>query len=342
MEYFGHNHITRKLLLAFMDFFTQISIERYNPDFTSRRIQTVPVSYIQTDKWLQIYKSSSARKQMDLSANIAPVEMQWVIPRLSVNLINVLFDTERHLNKVQRINVFAQDETGKARTMFAPVPYNLEIEVSSITKSLDDSFQIMEQILPFFSPGMSIDVNLVSEDIPESVPIVLNTVNFTFPEEIAEAEERLYIVTYGFTMRGNYYFQNSNKSRIESSSININISNTIAFDGSLTLFSQYVQNALTPIKPNPMPEPVYRDDVARVTLRYIGEWDKDVTYVNYDLVSYGNNKFIWIGGGNTPNIEPGTLHWEKAWTLETVISSMGIQTNTPTDGKLLITNIEET
>jgi hypothetical protein len=306
-----------------MDFFTDISIERYNPDFTQRRLQTVPVSYIQTDKWLQIYKSSSARKQMDLEANIAPIEMQWIIPRLSVNLINVLFDTDRHLNKNQQIRL-APKENGKTSAVYAPVPYNLEIEVSSITKNLDDSFQIMEQILPFFSPGMSIDVNLVDENTPESIPIVLNTVNFTFPEEIAENEERLFIVTYGFTMRGNYYFQNKNSSRIESSSITLSINPTsVVLDPTLTLFSQYVQNALTPLTPNPMPTNVYRDDVAKVTLTDKGAWDTHVTsYSNYDLVSYGNNKFIWIGG-NGENIEPGLSGWEKVWTLETVISSLG-------------------
>jgi hypothetical protein len=316
MQYYAHNNITRKMLLAFMDFFTDISIERYNPDLTSRRLQTVPVSYIQTDKWLQIYNSSSARKQMDLDNNIAPVEMQWVIPRLSVNLINVLFDTDRHLNKLKQIKLANND------VVFAPVPYNLEIELSSITKNLDDSFQIMEQILPYFSPGMSIDVNVI-EGNPESIPITLNTVSFNFPEEISELEERLYIVTYGFTMRGNYYFQKSTKTRIDHHIVNVNSNNTEPFDGTITLFSQYVQNALTPSNPNPLVIN-FTKDTDKVTLTRKGAWDGNNIYTNYDMVNYGNNNFIWIGGTSYPNIEPGHTNWEKVWTVNSALESVGI------------------
>jgi hypothetical protein len=327
MLYAAHNNSTRKLLLAFMDFFTDISIERYNPDFTSRRLQKVPVSYIQTDKWLQIYNSSSARKQMDLEANIAPVEMQWIIPRLSVNLINVLFDTARHYNKIKQIQL------ADGTMVFAPVPYNLEIELCSITKNLDDSFQIMEQILPYFSPGMSIDVNVI-ENNPESIPITLNTVSFNFPEEIAEAEERLYIVTYGFTMRAQYYFPNVNQSRIEHSTINVSATN-IVIDSTQTLFTQYVQNALTPINPNPMPEDVYRPDTLKVTLTRKGTWSSTGVYTNYDLVTYNGNRFVWIGGSWT-NVEPGKSGWEKVWTLETIISGVGMGSTTEIDNSKLL------
>lgn len=323
--YIQHPNTTRRLLTAFMEFFSRIELERYNSAFTQRRIQKVPVQYCQTDKWIQIYNSSSARKQMDLEANIAPVEMQWILPRISVSLINVVYDAERHQNKNTKLTAIGQTGNGGG-FIYAPVPYNLEIELSSISKNLDDAFQIMEQILPYFAPSLSIDVNIIDDETPESIPISLNTINFDFPQEISQDEERLFTVTYGFTMRCNYYFQKTASARILHAQLSGNAYPLIE-DGTQTLFAQYVMNALNPSQPNPMPSVEGFLDTTQVSLIDKGVWAADATYKNFDFVSYGTNKFIWIGGSSQPNIEPSVAGWEKCWTLQTVLQNMGVDFN---------------
>jgi hypothetical protein len=310
-----------------MEFFTNIELERYNSSFTQRRIQKVPIQYCQTDKWIQIYNSSSARKQMDLESNIAPVEMQWILPRISVNLINVLYDAERHQNKTVKITQIAQANNGSHNFVYAPVPYNLEIELCSISKNLDDAFQIMEQIIPYFSPDMSIDVKIIDDETPESIPVTLNTLSFDFPQEISQDEERLFTVTYGFTMRSNYYFQQAASKRILHAQLSGDVA-PIDVDGTQTLFEQYVSNALLPTaNPEPPDGGTAYKDTTQVCLIDKGAWVSTNTYKNYDFISYGGNKFIWIGGSVNPNIEPGTKGWEKCWTLQTVLQNMGVNFN---------------
>jgi hypothetical protein len=107
-----------------------------------------------------------------------------------------------------------------ASTMYMPVPYNLELEMTSITKSLDDSFQIMEQIIPYFTPAMSLNVNAY-QDVIESIPVTLNSVSLDFPQDVPEADERLYQVSYFFTIRANYYMQKKDRSVIEHIRANI-------------------------------------------------------------------------------------------------------------------------
>lgn len=318
MSYQNHPNTTRRLLTAFMEFFSYIELERYGTNSTSRKIQKVPIQYCATDKWFQIYNSSSARKNMNLDANIAPVEMQWILPRLSVNLANIVYDSDRHLNKGLRIvdNSNIGDSLTNTR---AGVPYNLEIELSSISKNLDDAFQIMEQIIPFFSPTLSIDIK-ITDSITDSIPIALNTVSFDFPQEISEAEEKLFIVTYMFSMRAVYYFQSTTTKVITtnfSSSTNPFSSNNLPLniDGSHTLFAQFMNNSYNP---NPLDEHKTFKDTDQVTLKDKGDWSSTGVYNNFDYVKYGTNKFIWIGGG-LANIEPGKKGWESCWTLLSVI-----------------------
>jgi hypothetical protein len=341
MSFQGHPNITRRLLTAFMEFFTYVELERYSSSFTQRKLQKVPIQYCATDKWFQIYNSSSARKQMNMDNNIAPVEMQWVLPRLSVNLMNIVYDTERHLNKGIKLPS-ANDTAGQRSTVYAPVPYNLEIELSAIAKNIDDIFQIMEQIIPYFSPTMSIDVK-ITDDITDSVAVGLNSVSFDFPQEVNESEERLFIVTYGFTMRGNYYFDKQT-GKIITTTFN-NLSNPtldtnvpIGIDGTQTLFAQFVNNSY-----NPNPTDAYASggfrDTDQVALKNKGDWTPNpvTPYKNFDFVRYGTNKFIWIGGASV-NIEPSKPNWESCWTLLSVIqnSSLNVLIDDKTKEEFLI------
>ena len=319
--YIQHPNITRKLLTGFMEFFNKIELERYTNSFGSRKIQKVPVQYCQTDKWIQQLNSASTNRVLDPELRTGTVEMQWSLPRISVNLINIVYDTERHLNKTKIIQQIKQDTTGKIKFVRMPVPYNLEIELATITKNLDDSFQIMEQIIPFFSPSLSLDIHIIDSDTPESIPVSLNTVNFDFPTEVAATEERLYTVTYGMTMRANYYFAKDYMNPVETAIINIQTENgAIPIDSTDTLFSSYVNNALTPTV-NPTFD--YPKDTDSVTLIKKGTWSVNGNYKNYEMVELDGNKYIWIGG-NKPNVKPGTSGWHEVWTLQTVLQNMNI------------------
>ncbi len=47
-----------------------------------------------------------------------------------------------------------------------PVPYNMQFELSIMSKLNDDALQIVEQILPYFQPACNLTVELV-ENIQE-------------------------------------------------------------------------------------------------------------------------------------------------------------------------------
>lgn len=311
--YFGHQHITRKCLVSLMELLSDIYIEKYQWDdinslYIPRKYIKVPIQYCSHQKFLQILQSSSARKTMPPEDSIAPVELQWILPRISVNLQGIVYDTERHYNKTEKIKM------PDGNYVFAPVPYNLEVEISSIAKTVDDSFQIMEQILPMFSPGKSLDVKLYNE-MSESIPIILNTVSFDFPQEVNQSEERLYSISYYFSIRSNYYMQKKSSTLITDINVNPNqMGIRINIDTTDTLFESYINNSL-----NPNPYGLNYNELSNIELHKTGNYDPDVTYTKYDLVSYNNNLFVWINDIDG-NVLPGSTDWEKSWTFKSVIN----------------------
>jgi hypothetical protein len=318
MRYSGHQHITRTLLTAFMDFLNDIKIEKYRWDttlnaFVPRKQYKVPVMYTSHEKFLQIYKSSSARKTMPPEASNAPVEIQWILPRISVHLMGIAFDNERHYNKTNVLSEYASPN--HASFLYAPVPYNLDIEVSHISKSMDDAFQIMEQILPYFTPSMSIDVRLFPSTPAESITIVLNSTSFDFPQEVAEADERLYSIIYQFSLRANYYNQSSLAKIITDVLMNQGTEAPADYK-----FNQYVANA---IEPSLFPTPSgTTSDLERMTLNKRGDYNPLVVYSTYDLVDYGNHKYVYINKDSTKGNDPRDS--EGFWVLLTTIRDLDI------------------
>lgn len=213
MDYFNYT-ITRNAITAFMDFFAKFNIEKYetisnsaisgDTIFVRRKIIPVPIQFSSREKFVEIVRSSASRRAMDPSIRDKnPVEMMWILPRISCNLLGVTYDASRRLQKTQQ--VLGKDPNYSLNTTYTPAPYNLELEISTISRHIDDNLQLMEQILPYFAPTLNFTLNLHDGNPAESVPITLNSVSVDIPTDLPEFEERVFTNVYTFTMKLNYY-----------------------------------------------------------------------------------------------------------------------------------------
>jgi hypothetical protein len=83
-----------------------------------------------------------------------------------------------------------------------PVPYNLNIDLSILSKNQDDGLQILEQILPYFHPAVNVSIEIIDETHEErDIAIVLNGVNYTDDYEGDYSQRRTLIWTLNFTVR---------------------------------------------------------------------------------------------------------------------------------------------
>jgi hypothetical protein len=92
-----------------------------------------------------------------------------------------------------------QTETKKA---YMPVPYNMQFELSIMSKLNDDALQIVEQILPYFQPSYNITVNLVSSiNEKRDIPIVLENITMQDDYEGNFTTRRVLIYTLRFSAK---------------------------------------------------------------------------------------------------------------------------------------------
>lgn len=109
---------------------------------------------------------------------------QIVLPRMSYEMTGFSYDSSRKLNTSGKN--FASSPTGGANalSMYNPVPYDFDFNLTIYVRNVEDGNQIIEQIVPYFTPDYTIKLNLVPEmNMVKNVPFVLKGV-----EQIIESD----------------------------------------------------------------------------------------------------------------------------------------------------------
>jgi len=184
---------TRNLVIAFGGLFGNIFIRNRDTDGVSQKIVKCPISLANKEKFI-------VRLQQDPGLN---EDVQMTLPRLSFEISGFDYDQTRQLNKIHKTISSLSD-----RTVFSyvPVPYNLTFSLYSYTITNEDNYQIMEQILPYFSPDMNLTIKMMQSPLlVQDVPLILNSISTDDSFE-GSFEDRRYIITsYMFTMKAYYY-----------------------------------------------------------------------------------------------------------------------------------------
>ena len=190
-EYFYHE-ILRKTVISFGTLFNNISIKHKNNSGEIVNELKVPLAYGPTQKFL-------ARLEQSPDLN-KPVQMS--LPRMSFEFIGLNYDAQRKVTTTQTFITSSTTNKSQEKKSYMPVPYNMEFELSIMTKLNDDMLQIVEQILPYFQPSYNLSVNLV-EEIGEKrdIPIVLNGITMNDDYEGDFSTRRALIYTLRFTAK---------------------------------------------------------------------------------------------------------------------------------------------
>lgn len=101
-----------------------------------------------------------------------------ILPRMSFELDSINYDGERKLGSLGRNVVKNPADPNSALTQYNPVPYNIHMKLYVYTKNIDDGNQLIEQIVPFFTPDWTVGIQLIPTlNQIFDTPIVLNFVN---------------------------------------------------------------------------------------------------------------------------------------------------------------------
>jgi len=200
----NNNKIIRKLIVAFGNLFNNISLVRYNTDGTEQERFLVPITYAPKELYVQRLSSDP-----DLDKKV-----QMTLPRMSYEMIGMTYDSSRKQNT--NIKNFAQ--SGSLFSQYNPVPYNFDFSLLIYTRNFEDVHQIVEYVLPFFTPDYTIKVNLIPEmGVTKEIPIVLNSTDReVLYEGDRESDPRMIVWTLNFTVKGFVFgnISNANKGLI--------------------------------------------------------------------------------------------------------------------------------
>jgi len=190
-EYF-YNQILRKTVIGFGTLFNNIQIRQTNNQGETTSIMKVPLAYGPTQKFL-------ARVEQQPNLN-TPVQI--TLPRMSFEFIGLSYDSTRKLTTTQTFLSGSVADGTDIRKTYMPVPYNMDFELTIMTKLNDDMLQIVEQILPYFQPAYTLTINLI-DTIGEKrdIPIVLDSVSMEDDYEGDFTTRRALIYTLKFTAK---------------------------------------------------------------------------------------------------------------------------------------------
>lgn len=187
-----YNRTIRKVVVAFGTMFNDILLQRYSVDGTTKQeLFKVPLTYGSKEKYITRITSDP-----NLTKTISST-----VPRISFEMTGMSYDSGR--KQVSTLQNFSANTATGIKTQFAPIPYNFDFSMSIFVRNTEDGTQILEQILPFFTPDFNVTVDFIAPmDQKYDMPVILNSVSNQVDYEGDFMSTRLIIWNLEFTAKG--------------------------------------------------------------------------------------------------------------------------------------------
>ena len=231
---FGQNYYhgtLRKYVTLFGTLFNNIYVNRY--DSTKQITQTikVPLSYGPKSKTLS---------RLEANPNLEkPVAI--VLPRMGFEITTISYSAQRKLGTIIKNAAIDPLDSNKLKYQYNPVPYDITFSLYVMCTFQEDGTQILEQILPYFTPEWTATINVIPEmNINMDIPLVLLNVTPSDTYEGSFEDRRVITWTLDFTMKG-YFFGPVKKSK-QIKLADINFFDASEFDNINNAVGQFTGN----------------------------------------------------------------------------------------------------
>ena len=205
-----YNRMIRKITVAFGDLFNNITLIRYNSNETEQERFIVPIDYATKELYVM-------RIQGDPNLD---KKVMMTLPRMSYEMTGLEYDSTR--KQMTNIKHFKQNGD-VVNSQYVPVPYNFDFSLYLYVRNIEDGNQIIEHILPYFTPDYTIKVNMIPEmGIIKEVPVILKDTKYEVTYEgDYTSDTRAVIWTLNFTVKGFIFGATSTAGLIQTSITNI-------------------------------------------------------------------------------------------------------------------------
>jgi hypothetical protein len=210
---FNHfkNDSIRKLVIAFGSIFNGVQLEQTNEN-NNERIFTVPISYGPKEKFV--------KRLTEPSSISDKTRIEISLPRMSFELSQLAYDPLRKMNKMNK-KISGMGSNGNISSAYSEVPYNFVFNVSVYTRNLEENYQIMEQILPYFSPEFIVSLKMNTLNSSVDVPIAITNTTLTQEYEGDFSTRRFIVSSYQFVAKSYIYGKINTGAAVQSINFNL-------------------------------------------------------------------------------------------------------------------------
>jgi len=192
-----NNESLRKLVVGFGNLFNDMYVGKYNDDGELIEKDRVPLTYGPKEKFIRRIKEVSTISDVTRS--------RITLPRMGFEMLGMSYDPTRKANKLRRTQSGSVNDDGTADMAYAEVPYLVNFGLYTFTRNIDENLQLVEQILPYFSPEFIISVNFNNLNKKVNVPIILTSTGISEIYEGDFSETRSITTTFSFIAKTYIY-----------------------------------------------------------------------------------------------------------------------------------------
>lgn len=194
-----YHQIIRKYQIAFGSLFSNMTLLRYTSADAEQERYVVPIEYSSQEAWL-----ARMRRDPDLTRR-----SEVTVPRLAFEMTSFRYDQSRQLNNLnQRMRPTLNGNIRGGRRYFVGTPYIMSFNLYALTRNVEDANQIVEQVVPYFTPDYTLMVRLLpSLGILDRMRIVMDNApqwNDNY-EDVALDSKRDVLLTFSFNAHATFY-----------------------------------------------------------------------------------------------------------------------------------------
>ena len=191
--HFYHKRV-RTAVSVFGSLFNNLHVLRTNASNQVISQVKVPLSYAKKRDFLSRIE--------DIGTGESEYKLAIKLPRMSFEITSMTYDATRQLPKINTMSKAIENSVVSRQRLYSATPYTIGFALNIYAKNQDDALQVVEQILPYFTPQYTVTVKPFT-DIPtllEDVPISLQSVSMNDDQAEPLGSRRTIVYTLAFDM----------------------------------------------------------------------------------------------------------------------------------------------
>lgn len=206
--------LLRKYIIVFGNTFNNIIVQRQLANNVITDIK-VPIEFIEKDKTMVRLESDP-----DLDR---PFSVLLPMMTFEITPPGLQYDPSRKLPALNKNVLRNPNNKNQFQVQYVPVPYNIFLNLNIYVKNMEDGSKIIEQIIPFFQPDFTPQIELIPQmNEVRDIPIEMMA-GFSYQDFLTSdlKQRRMLTYTIPFRMRGFFFGPIRSRPMIKFTNINL-------------------------------------------------------------------------------------------------------------------------